>query len=923
MELGYNNALTGVTATAAYNGNISATKWSNDLGQETSGYGYSYDAMNRLTGADYHKNAVNTPDFDVSYIAYDLNGNIDSLSRNGKGGVIDQLSYEYVGNQLQYVEDPTAEAQGFINGHIGSNGNEDYLYDANGNMTRDLNKDITWITYNHLNLPETVEKGNGELLSYTYDAAGMKLQQEVHSTILQDTSYTPSELISWNPALTARSVIDAPVSEGNRVLRVYANGSHGLHRIHKYMAPLQGKRVRVKAKLYLPSGNTNVDGVQVYVGDYPGSIYTATDQWIDVTFFLGDKENTNDGFVSFFMLSGSERIFAGADSATDDLFYIKDIEITTVEPIKTTDYIGEYIYEDDELELIQHEEGRIVFDPVTEAPDYQYYLKDHLGNTRVTFTTKPKSITFKTNYEGTPDDDQSLFEDVTTVSNDIFDHTDELGTTYTHAQLLNGTEGSRVGSVIAIPVGMGDTLNAKVYAKYVEVTANPTGAVTNLATSIINAFTGGIGGTHELGNQSINNNFGSGSLIGTPSFPADGGSPMAFLNVMFLPEGETITLDNSSFAYDQISTTASQQVGQPKNTNYDELSVTDFIAPSQGYVLVYLSNESSTIAEVYFDDLEIEVKEHPIIQTADYYPYGMQTAGGYQRITAKGNNYLYNGFELQKSLDWGVYDYLARYYDPAIGRFLQVDPAADLMRRHSPYNYAFDNPIRFIDPDGMIPAGVNDPPFNRSNVRKVGGRLIARRMTTGERKSFNVGMAVASTFAPGGAVIGVGTEISKASIGENNTAISTTAQAGTIGTLDFITDAGSKDAMVGQNRGMLKSANSIVKKIGRGLGLLGAVTEMASDATPQEVLEETTFAIAVKSDLGALNIANEGVLNFNDDSLNEDQAIQVLNNTYNGLSQVLSQFDLTNSDDLEVAQQYLKDNFQQIVKDINNLSNQQ
>lgn len=122
-----------------------------------------------------------------------------------------------------------------------------------------------------------------------------------------------------------------------------------------------------------------------------------------------------------------------------------------------------------------------------------------------------------------------------------------------------------------------------------------------------------------------------------------------------------------------------------------------------------------------------------IVEENNYYPFGLKHKGYNELSSALGNDvanrYKFGGKELDASLDnaWATYDFGARNYDPALGRWMNIDPMAEAMRRHSPYNYAYNNPIFFIDPDGMFPFGSGatgiygpgDPNGNEKGVMSI------------------------------------------------------------------------------------------------------------------------------------------------------------------------------------------------------------
>ncbi|MEM9686248.1 MAG: RHS repeat-associated core domain-containing protein [Bacteroidota bacterium] len=94
-----------------------------------------------------------------------------------------------------------------------------------------------------------------------------------------------------------------------------------------------------------------------------------------------------------------------------------------------------------------------------------------------------------------------------------------------------------------------------------------------------------------------------------------------------------------------------------------------------------------------------------IVEEKNYYPFGLQHKGYNSQVTGTHYPYGFGGKEYQEELDLNWHDFGARNYDPALGRWMNLDPLAEDMRRHSPYNYAFNNPAYYIDPDGMMPFG--------------------------------------------------------------------------------------------------------------------------------------------------------------------------------------------------------------------------
>jgi RHS repeat-associated protein len=203
----YNESQPGVTS--LYNGNISQTSWQSKTDNNIRKYNYNYDALDRLTDANYvgnyHlvSNISEIENYTEGGIRYDKNGNITHLERYGLKStgnaivMIDNLDYipNSRSNTIAKINDTSMEPAGFKDNVLGS---YDYTYDINGNVTTDDNKGISNISYNYLNLPDKIVlhyedpdtsiHPNG--IKYIYDAVGNKLEKKIFETVSTNPTIT-------------------------------------------------------------------------------------------------------------------------------------------------------------------------------------------------------------------------------------------------------------------------------------------------------------------------------------------------------------------------------------------------------------------------------------------------------------------------------------------------------------------------------------------------------------------------------------------------------------------------------------------------------------------------------------------------------------------------------------------------------------
>lgn len=442
------------------------------------------------------------------------------------------------------------------------------------------------------------------------------------------------------------------------------------------------------------------------------------------------------------------RTTAGAVKGTVTYSYdalgnkLRKTVVETGKPTRTTLYLGGAVYENDTLQFLAQEEGRLRYAKQYYQNGnsdyryfYDYFLKDHLGNVRMVLTEQKDTAVYIATMEAAyRAKEDSLFynipetsypsaaipggypADVTTVPNDSLAR-------------VNGS-GRKVGPSLVLRVMSGDKVDLAVKSFYQG--SGPAGPTSDPVADILSALAGGIVGTageskgafSQLSNPSTSPLAGILNSFRGVNNPSQSAKPKAYLNWILLDEQLKYVSTVSGAVV--VGNAGELKPLMPANT---------LTIPKNGFLYIYVSNETQGW-DVFFDNLSVRHFTGPMFEETHYYPFGLTMAG----ISSKalkpniaGNIHKFNeGTELNLDLGLDWYETTYRGYDPQIGRFMQVDPMADESADWSPYAYVMNNPILFNDPLGLDTVRINGEGSQKIKIRE--GDVLA--WTIGETTSY-------------------------------------------------------------------------------------------------------------------------------------------------------------------------------------------
>jgi RHS repeat-associated protein len=663
------NAKIKTVETFAYNhtGQVTGSTHNiNDLNLQVSPSNFNFDELGRLKNKNFSNGMVPSVEYE-----YNIRGWITGINKNYCwNNTPDQtfgmeLSYDY------------GYATNYFNGSIAG-----MKWRNSGNTSQLRSYGYTYDIYNRLKAGDFVMKPGTITSSFPYSSSTVNFTA---SNMVYDENGNLQSMKQLGRNTAGQTIILDDLAYG------YIANSNKLVSVSE-SASSQSKNPTVYDKL---GDFRDVAGTVDYTYDANGNILT--------------DANKSLTFVYDELVNKTKRVTKGSQSVD----YLYDANGNKVQKkvspgtITTTDYIGAAVYINNSLSFVNHSEGRIRYVPTaTNKYLYDYFIKDHLGNTRSVVcytenaitgfakTTSPESNEVK--YIATSEPDLAAKE------NQLFDNVDitrsakpmnKTASDNYVAKINSKSSKTILGPDITLKVMAGDIVKISAEALYIPEKTNTNAIAEDVIKNFITAFTTlpslAAEGVSKIANSNTKELASAILNMQKKSTAIDG--PKAFINYVLYDEQMNLVPEASGAM-------------QVKNKDGWQTLETDKITiPENGFLRVFSNNMEA--APVSINNTALSVIPGKLVEEYNYYPYGLVFGASSAASSIKKTDYLYNGKELQHN-EFGdgngleLEDYGARLYDPQIGRWTTPDDYGEITYNESPYCYVGNKPVSRIDPDG-------------------------------------------------------------------------------------------------------------------------------------------------------------------------------------------------------------------------------